>query len=430
MDARFLLGAAAWIAAATLLPAQTPNDAAFFGSPAATSDRPAKKGLFPAEATSLPDMKPIAGAGAFAQLPPEPEPADHPPQEDFWIQAEYLLWWTRGQAFPPLVTTSPVGTPLAIAGLLGQPTTTVLFGGERDDADLRSGVRITAGGWLNQCQTLGLQFRYFQLVNEIEHFKADSNSHPIIILPFFDEEGRQRRRITSFPGNIQGNVALDTSSRLSSGEAELVVPLYRNCSQCRINALLGYRQMCLNEDFGFLDSETNLEGNNVTILDQFNTRNRFYGAELGLATRCCRDRWTLDLAGRVAFGCNDRHVNANGVTIFRVPGEDPVRQSGGFFALPSNIGRRDDNEFTVIPELNVGVGYQLTCKLRATFGYTFLYWPNAFRPGDQIDTTVNPTQLPSIDGPGTLVGPARPAPLLRGSDFWAQGLNFGLEFRY
>jgi len=29
-----------------------------------------------------------------------------------------------------------------------------------------------------------------------------------------------------------------------------------------------------------------------------------------------------------------------------------------------------------------------------------------------------------------LVGPAQPAPLFVRSDFWAQGINVGLEFRY
>ena len=50
--------------------------------------------------------------------------------------------------------------------------------------------------------------------------------------------------------------------------------------------------------------------------------------------------------------------------------------------------------------------------------------------GDQIDLTVNPTQLATPTGPGTLVGPARPAFQFDGTDFWAQGINFGMELRY
>src|SRR5579885_3479831 len=28
-----------------------------------------------------------------------------------WVDAEYLLWWTKGSPLPPLLTTSPPGTP-------------------------------------------------------------------------------------------------------------------------------------------------------------------------------------------------------------------------------------------------------------------------------------------------------------------------------
>ena len=52
------------------------------------------------------------------------------------------------------------------------------------------------------------------------------------------------------------------------------------------------------------------------------------------------------------------------------------------------------------------------------------------RPGDQIDRAVNPTQLPLSTAAPLLTGLARPAPVLRDTDFWAQGINFGLEFRY
>jgi hypothetical protein len=39
---------------------------------------------------------------------------------------------------------------------------------------------------------------------------------------------------------------------------------------------------------------------------------------------------------------------------------------------------------------------------------------------------VNPTQFP----PGTLTGPAQPSFTQRTSDFWAQGLNLGLEYQF
>ena len=51
------------------------------------------------------------------------------------------------------------------------------------------------------------------------------------------------------------------------------------------------------------------------------------------------------------------------------------------------------------------------------------------RPGTAIDRTINFSQSP-VFSTGTLVGPARPAFTFKDSDFWAQGINFGLEFRY
>jgi hypothetical protein len=43
---------------------------------------------------------------------------------------------------------------------------------------------------------------------------------------------------------------------------------------------------------------------------------------------------------------------------------------------------------------------------------------------------VNVTQFPIQSGNGPLMGAARPAFNFNETDFWAQGLNFGLELRY
>jgi hypothetical protein len=59
-----------------------------------------------------------------------------------------------------------------------------------------------------------------------------------------------------------------------------------------------------------------------------------------------------------------------------------------------------------------------------------LYLSSVFRPGDQIDLRVDSRQLP-VNG-GTTNGSPNPLPavLYRATDFWAQGVNVGLEFRY
>jgi hypothetical protein len=83
--------------------------------------------------------------------------------------------------------------------------------------------------------------------------------------------------------------------------------------------------------------------------------------------------------------------------------------------------------FTVVPELGLNIGYQLTNHIRAFVGYNFLYWSSVVRPGDQIDPRVNTNLIPP---PISTAGPAVPAFAFHGSDFWAQGITLGVEFRW
>ena len=113
-------------------------------------------------------------------------------------------------------------------------------------------------------------------------------------------------------------------------------------------------------------------------------------------------------------------------TTTTVPGQASNIYTGGLLALPTNIGTYTRNQFTAIPSIEARVGYQLTCHWRAYAGYTAIFWGDVARAGDQIDLVVNPSQLP----PGTLQGPARPAFAFHDSNFWAQGINVGLELRF
>jgi hypothetical protein len=83
----------------------------------------------------------------------------------------------------------------------------------------------------------------------------------------------------------------------------------------------------------------------------------------------------------------------------------------------------------VIPETRLQFGYDVTSRVRARVGYNFLYVSDVLRPGNQIDRVVNVNQN-GLVGTGTVQTPAVPAPLLQHSDFWAQGVTFGLEFRF
>jgi hypothetical protein len=101
---------------------------------------------------------------------------------------------------------------------------------------------------------------------------------------------------------------------------------------------------------------------------------------------------------------------------------------GGLLAQPGrNIGTYEQQEFAMIPELGGTIGYQLTERLKLNVGYTFLYWSNLIRPGDQIDTTVNTNLMPPVIPGNTFLGPAFE---IRETDYWVQGLSVGGEYRW
>lgn len=141
----------------------------------------------------------------------------------------------------------------------------------------------------------------------------------------------------------------------------------------------------------------------------------------------------MDATIKVALGNNHETSNINGVTTVTngafgfVSGGTP----GGIFAQPSNIGRHSRDMFAVVPEVNFKVGYQMGQHVRPFVGYNFLYLSEALRPGDQLNRNINPTtNFPFFVPPGSATGAPSPLPGFRGSDFWAQGVNFGIEIRY
>jgi hypothetical protein len=74
-----------------------------------------------------------------------------------WARADYLMWWVEGMDTPPLVTSSPAGTNRDVAGVLGQPTTTILFGGDSLIDTMRPGGRFTAGYWFDWARFHGVE---------------------------------------------------------------------------------------------------------------------------------------------------------------------------------------------------------------------------------------------------------------------------------
>jgi hypothetical protein len=195
--------------------------------------------------------------------------------------------------------------------------------------------------------------------------------------------------------------------------------------------LAGYRFYRLNDSVSITEDLTSLiedSPGEFLINDRFATRNQFNGAEVGFVLEARKARWTAELLGKIAIGSNRQTVRINGSTVITGSDGDDGTYEGGLLALPTNIGTYNRNKFAVIPQLNANLGYNITPRLRAIVGYTLIYWSSVVRAGDQISLDVNETYIPS--GFETPEGPARPAFAWRNTDFWAQGINVGLDYRF
>lgn len=396
----------------------------------------------------------------------------------FWFRADYLNWWTQGSRVVPLVTTS---TTLTDEGIIGRPTTSVLFGGERIDSGDRPGAKLSGGFWFGCGRVLGAEFDLFSLGEGDTDFSYSSSAtgSPLLARPFFSisrNPAQEVSELISYPGYLEGNIEGRIKENFQSGGAALRFNVCCQEACCaeicddadcgggcggepcragvlagnlramarsrfaphryRVDLLAGYRTYRLNdglrvrEDLEVLQdwpAKGLVEGTTFGVEDVFRSQNEFHGGELGINTQFYHGRWSLDLLAKLGIGNNSQKVTISGSTDIDRPGDDPVHYDAGILALDTNTGRYTRNDFVLIPQFSAEIGYQLSCHLRAHVGYTFLFWPDVVRAAEQIDYTINETYIPPADDP---IGAQRPAFSFVDSDFWAQGLNAGLEWRF
>jgi len=323
-----------------------------------------------------------------------------------------------------------------------------LFGGNGNNSPVLGG-RFTAGAWLNQCQTVGIEGSYFFLGSPSNNFTAGSSGAPgsiVLARPFFDvSTGMPNSELLAFPGLAAGAISVQSTTGLQGAQANLLCNLCCSCPDAccdsckpvrgyRLDLISGARYLNLHEGLGIAEnsqiSPTSpvFPGANISVVDQFDTSNQFYGGQLGLRAMAWRNRMFALVRGSVALGDNHQTVDINGSTTIASPGAPAVVLPGGLLALPSNIGHYSRDQLTFVPEVGANLGYQVTKHLGVFVGYTFLYANNVVRPADIIDLGVNSTRVPTSVVPPS--GPLRPQFTFQNSDFWAQGINLGVWLRF
>ena len=392
--------------------------------------------------------------------PVEPEPGTTPPVEepvptirpkdfdrqarpnkvlgDWWDADELLIWWPKAHPLPPLITASRGPVPA-----YGANTTTLLAGGRALDNQDIAGYRLTMGWSLNHEDTLGFEGRYFFLGTRTFSESATDlgdDRFKSIGLSFRNALTGQEDALTlARAGQTNALITAYTSTRVQGAEANVIGNLYAS-GGLKIHAIAGYRFLQANEglriESQWLQNPTRESNNFQTlgmIADQFDAHNEFHGGQVGLMVDAHRGLFYCEITGKTALGTNFEMVRIDGATHLITSGQPiPLLQSwhGGVYAQGTNIGRYTRSQFAVVPEGMFKVGLKLGERGRFYIGYNFLWISDAVRPGEQVDRTLNPMQIPLLSRGTPYTGPDRPAPTLARSDFWTQGLLVGFEARF
>ena len=406
----------------------------------------------PAQPTGKAEAKKAPAHAAAPQVPlcptcpPILPPSQPEPYPYFsWGSVEQLIWSIKdGKVHVPLVTTGP--TTSAVPGAVGAPDTVVLFGtGGKDlDYDQAVGGRATVGVY-DAYYNLGLEASVFRLEDQtfFASFTGLDGGNRALSRPFLDAQtGLQQVNIIDLPGVFDGGMAITSQSRFWGLDANigLSLPCHDNLN---VDFLFGFRYLDLREDIDILDAVTVLEpgiaffngdllqaGDVRTKNDRFRTMNQYYAGQLGARIGTTFGRFFLYAKTMVAVGNNHRTLSIDGYSILFRNGVPAAFGDGGLLATRTNIGSYVINKVTVVPELQVALGCNITDNLRIFVTYNFLYWAEVYRPGEMIDATVNQAFVPISPAFGTDTGPRQPLPVLNSTSFWAQGVGFGLGLKF
>jgi hypothetical protein len=364
-----------------------------------------------------------------------PEQATPSPRCYFGV--DYLQWWASRDRFPLLATTGSLTD--AVPAAFGQAGTKPLLGGEGFGSPSSPGVRVYGFFWFDQDHTLGLDLSAFYLEQAERQATVGGNGDPsgvLVARPFFNPNaGANDADPVNVPGVTSGLLTVNLKRNLWGGDADL------RCSQCvdfgpftRVTFLAGGRYQSLSENLLISEFANDVPdalgnpGNSYLLHDNFQTFNRFYGAQCGLESESRVGALVLTMGAKVAFGVTQQTVKTGGDTTVTEPdGTVTTDVTRGLFVQPSNLGRLSRDRFAVVPVAYASLAWEFNEHFRVSFGYDFLWWSSVVRPGEQIDTVVN---IGAVGDQGQLGGITRPEPLFRASSFWAQGLSAGLLVSY
>jgi hypothetical protein len=394
-----------------------------------------------------------------------------------WFGGDYMLSFVTPQpiSFPLLTTSSPNQL-----GVLGSPTTIQLI----TDEDIRysaiSGMRLNGGFFGDADRRFGFDMTalYTERAEYRRNYSSvtpglDSRNIPLLARPFIDASTGAQSSLVLTNTDIGTGSAIFTTRTESWGiDPAALWNVFRSTpgsgKAVSVDFLAGYKFFQVRESLS-MESFVNLNrarivpvfqpgpfgvpvqvgvriiptpvdvGGVVTgapatvaIADRFQVTNRFNGGFIGLRGEARYGMWTVGTTAKFGFGHMHQMLQIQGNTSFvnRQTGQSGAAY-GGLYANATNIGKFDNDEFAIVPDISVNVGLNLTRQLSAYVGYTVIYVNRVARPGDHLNPVIDPTIVPfspTYGDPST--APASTFQLFNQNEFWLHGVNFGFRLQF
>jgi hypothetical protein len=345
------------------------------------------------------------------------------------VGAEALFWWFED---------SPMPVPIVTDGAVGAPGTRTYLGGQDFDTGSHPGFRLSGDYALSSHS--GVEANVFYLPSRSTSAGVASSGEPDstnLIVPYIDAAtGIESVTEISYAPIYSGTAREELSNSLLGAEIDgrwALAP----AGAWRVDLLGGLRYLRLRETYTLDTSSPYIPPFPQDIwntTEEFDATNNFYGAQAGVRARFDDGAFFASGVAKLALGAMVQSVDVSGSLTTNDYTEFGATQtfSGGYYALPTNIGNHSRTAFAVVPEVGLTLGYQVTPAASVFAGYSFIYASNVARPGKQISRTVNPTQSTSYteDPEARIEGPAQPTFQFNDSSFWAQGISAGLAVRF
>jgi Putative beta barrel porin-7 (BBP7) len=384
----------------------------------------------------------VKSGGETVPLQPLPAEALAVPEwsEQFprvWVRGEYVLWAIGTGKLVDLgketYNSDTFNGLLNAAGKSYGDFVSRLLG------DDRTGMRFSAGAWMDQEETVGVEANFTYLERSpLVLPLINRNPSPLgsmllsrIGLPAIDPNGRQVV-IPFVPSAPAGRVTVEIADQELWILDLIGRDRFYETENFSIDGLAGYRRVFYRDSFTVRSDTVQHSpllqaGTQVTSVDQITTENGYDGGLVGVELAAKYGSWSLTARPTATIAYLHADVFRGGYTMANNPNLPQVQNYGGTYLRPEDIGTFTSHQWTVIPELTLQLTHSIGEHVRLSVGTSLMYLPVAARAADQIELGLDSDRvLPGTTG--TQVGRNLVVPNLK--SVFLNTYTVGLELRY